>query len=46
LKSVEHILPLHDAQLLICLRLSDCRVGALFNVSTLSLKEGIRQRIL
>jgi GxxExxY protein len=46
LKSVEHILPLHEAQLLTYLRLSRCRVGLLLNFNTLSLKDGIRRRIL
>ena len=46
LKSVEHILPLHEAQLLTYLRLSQCHVGLLLNFNTLSLKDGIRRRIL
>jgi GxxExxY protein len=46
LKSVEHILPLHEAQLLTYLRLSRCHVGLLLNFNTLSLKDGIRRRIL
>jgi GxxExxY protein len=46
LKSVERILPLHEAQLLTYLRLSRCRVGLLLNFNTLSLKDGIRRRIL
>ena len=46
LKSVEHILPLHEAQLLTYLRLSGCRIGLLLNFNTLSLKDGIRRRVL
>ena len=46
LKSVEQLLPLHEAQLLTYLRLSRCRFGLLFNSKTLSLKDGIRRRIL
>ena len=46
LKSVEHILPLHEAQLLTYLRLSRCRIGLLLNFNTLSLKDGIRRRVL
>ncbi|HET7879382.1 MAG TPA: GxxExxY protein [Acetobacteraceae bacterium] len=46
LKSVDHILPLHEAQLLTYLRLSKCRIGLLLNFNTLSLKDGIRRRIL
>ena len=45
LKSVEHILPLHEAQLLTYLRLSRCRIGLLLNFNTLSLKDGIRRRV-
>ena len=45
LKSVEHILPLHEAQLLTYLRLSQCRIGLLLNFNTLSLKNGICRRI-
>lgn len=46
LKSVEHILPLHEAQLLTCLRLSQCHMGLLLNCTMVSLKDGIRRRIL
>jgi GxxExxY protein len=46
LKSVEQILPLHEAQLLTYLRLSQCRVGLLLNFNTRSLKDGIRRRVL
>lgn len=46
LKSVEHILPSHEAQLLTYLRLSRCRIGLLLNFNTLALKDGIRRRIL
>jgi len=46
LKSVPQILPLHDAQLLTYLRLSGCRIGLLLNFNTLSLKDGIRRRVL
>ena len=45
-KSVEHILPLHEAQLLTYLRLSRCRVGLLLNFNTLSLKDGVRRRVV
>lgn len=46
LKSIRQILPLHDAQLLTYLRLSACRIGLLLNFNTLSLKDGIRRRVL
>ncbi len=46
LKSVERILPLHEAQLLTYLRLSACRIGLLLNFNTVSLKDAIRRCIL
>ena len=46
LTTVEHILPLHEAQLLTYLRLSRYHVGLLLNFNTLSLKDGIRRRVL
>jgi GxxExxY protein len=46
LKSVEHILFLHEAQLLTYPRLSGCRIGLLLNFNTVSLKDGIRRRAL
>jgi GxxExxY protein len=46
LKSVEHILPLHKAQLLTYLRLNRCCIGLLLNFNTLALKDGIRRCIL
>ncbi len=46
LKSVPEILPLHEAQLLTYLRLSQCRIGLLLNFNSLSLKDGIRRRVL
>lgn len=44
LKSVEAIHPVHEAQLLTYLRLSECKVGLLLNFNTVSLKGGIRRR--
>ena len=46
LKSVERILPLHEAQLLTHLRLSHCRIGLLLNFNVVSLKNGIHRRVL
>jgi GxxExxY protein len=46
LKSVERILPLHEAQLLTYLRLSHCRIGLLLNFNVVSLKNGIHRRVL
>jgi GxxExxY protein len=46
IKSVDRILPVHEAQLLTYLRLSPYRIGPLLNFNTLSLKDGIRRRIV
>jgi GxxExxY protein len=46
LKSVERILPLHEAQLLTYLRLSPCRIGLLINFNTVSLQDGIKRCVL
>ena len=46
IKSIEHILPLHEAQLLTYLRLSPCRIGLLLNFNTTSLKHGIKRCVL
>jgi len=46
LKSVERVLPLHDAQLLTYLRLTQCRIGLLINFNTVSLTDGITRRVL
>lgn len=46
LKAVERTQPLHEAQLLTYLRLSQCRVGLLINLNTVSLTDGIRRCVL
>lgn len=46
LKSVENILPIHEAQLLTYLRLSGRRVGLLINFNVPVLKDGIVRRVL
>jgi GxxExxY protein len=45
LKSVEGLLPLHDAQLINYLRLSDKRLGFLVNFNVPRLKDGMRRRV-
>jgi GxxExxY protein len=45
LKSVEVILPVHEAQLVTYLKLSDKKPGLLINFNVALLKEGIRRRI-
>jgi GxxExxY protein len=46
LKSVDRILPIHEAQLLTYLRLSDLRLGLLMNFNARVLKNGIRRFVL
>lgn len=43
LKAVEHILPVHKAQLITYLKLSDKRVGLLINFNVVRLKDGIER---
>jgi GxxExxY protein len=45
LKTVEHILPLHESQTCTYLRLSNCQIGLLLNFNTQLMKEGIRRFI-
>jgi hypothetical protein len=42
IKSIEHIPPVHEAQLPADLRLSSCAAGLLLNPNTTLLKDGIR----
>lgn len=46
IKSVDAINPVHMAQLMTYLKLSECRIGFLINFNVLSLKEGIRRVII
>ena len=43
IKSVAGIAPIHEAQLLSYLKLSDCKFGLLINFNVQLLKEGIRR---
>ncbi|MEK7692815.1 MAG: GxxExxY protein, partial [Chloroflexota bacterium] len=43
LKSVDKLLPLHEAQLLTYLRLTDLPVGLLINFNVLMLKQGVKR---
>ena len=43
LKSVERILPVHEAQTY--LRLSGCKIGLLMNFNSVMLKDGLRRFI-
>ncbi len=46
LKTVEKILPIHEAQLLTYLRLSGIRTGLLLNFNTAVFKNGIKRMVL
>jgi GxxExxY protein len=43
LKAVEHVLPLHEAQLITYLKLSEKRLGLLINFNVHRLKDGIKR---
>ncbi len=45
LKAVEHLLPIHEAQLLTYLKLANKRLGLLINFNVTLLKNGIKRRI-
>ena len=45
-KSVEHVLPIHQAQLLTYLKLGGWRVGLLINFNVPLLRDGIVRRVL
>lgn len=44
-KTVEHILPIHEAQLLTYLRMRDCRLGYLLNWHVPVMKNGIKRMV-
>jgi GxxExxY protein len=46
LKSVDKVLPVHQAQLLTYLKLSSCRVGLLINFNVKLLADGLHRRVL
>jgi GxxExxY protein len=46
LKTVERLLPIHEAQLLTYLRLSSSKTGLLINFNSAPLKDGIRRMVL
>ncbi|MBN8692394.1 MAG: GxxExxY protein [Bacteroidetes bacterium] len=45
LKSIEAILPIHEAQLVTYLKLADKKLGLLINFNVPLLKDGVRRRI-
>ena len=46
LKSVETLLPIHEAQLLTYMKLTHCQVGLLINFNVPVLRAGIKRRVL
>ncbi len=46
IKSIEQLLPIHEAQLLTYLKLTEVRVGLLMNFNVPLLKDGIKRRIV
>ena len=46
LKSVERLLPIHEAQMLTYLRLSGIRAGLLMNFNSIVLKDGLKRLVL
>lgn len=46
LKAIDRLLPIHEAQLHTYLRLSGYRVGLLMNFNVLSLRDGIKRRVI
>jgi GxxExxY protein len=46
LKSIEKVLPIHEAQLMTYLRLGKFEVGLLINFNVVMLKDGITRRVL
>jgi GxxExxY protein len=46
IKAVEHLVPVHTAQLLTYLRLSACKTGLLINFNVPLLRDGIVRRVL
>jgi len=45
-KAVEHLLPVHQAQLITYLRLSGVTTGLLLNFNVLHMRDGIRRRVV
>jgi GxxExxY protein len=45
-KTVESLLPVHDAQLLTYLRLTGCKIGLLINFNVPVLKQGVKRMVL
>ncbi len=46
LKTVEHILPVHEAQLMTYMKLANIKVGLLLNFNVAVLKQGVRRIVI
>ncbi|MBP7551935.1 MAG: GxxExxY protein [Spirochaetes bacterium] len=46
LKSVEKIIPIHEAQILTYMKLSNIKIGLLINFNSMLLKDGIKRFVL
>lgn len=46
LKAVKELAPIHEAQLITYMKLTDCKVGLLINFNVLKLKAGLRRIVL
>jgi GxxExxY protein len=46
IKSVEHLAPVHDAQLLNYMRIARMRAGLLMNFNEVVLKDGLKRKVL
>jgi len=46
LKSVDHLLPIHEAQILTYMRLTERKIGLLINFNTKFLRNGIKRYVL
>ena len=46
IKAVEHVVALHEAQMMTYMRLSGCRIGLLLKFSSIMLKDGLRRFVL
>jgi GxxExxY protein len=46
LKVIKELAPIHEAQLITYMKLTDCKVGLLINFNVLKLKDGIRRIVL
>jgi len=45
LKAVDRLMPIHDAQILSYLKLSECKLGFLLNFNIYRMKDGIRRMV-